>query len=851
MKYCILLVAFCSFIFNKGQSQVKSSNLVYVDKQGILRYTKTKKEAEFFGVNYTVPFAYGYRSVKRTGVDIEKAIDQDVYHFSRLGLNGFRVHVWDWEITDSLGNLLENEHLRLFDYLLSKLKEYNVKTLITPIAFWGNGYPEKDIPTRSFSNVYGKGPAVVSEKAIQAQENYMKQFFKHVNPFTKLTYKDDPDVIAMEINNEPHHSGPKEMTTEYINRLATSVKGTGWTKPIFYNISESPTYADAVVKAGVEGHSFQWYPTGLVANRTLQGNYLPNVDLYKIPFGDTIAAFKNKTKVVYEFDAGDVLQSNMYPAIARSFRTAGFQWATQFAYDPMATAYANTEYQTHYVNLAYTPAKAISLMIASKVFHSVPRLKSYGTYPADTAFDAFRVSYQNALSEMNDDEAFYYSNTTSSTPKNIANLRHVAGVGSSPIVKYDGTGAYFLDKVTEGVWRMEVMPDAVHIRDPFARASPSKEVTRIQWQANSMHVTLPDLGANFKVSGINEENNYSFTASSHSLMITPGTYLLTNPTNENKWGAYPPTSTAFAAPKQTSFDVYVVHTPFTEVSIGKAFTLTAKIVGLDSTAKTNVEIRNAAGRWRSVPLTRKEGYAYAGQVPADAVVSGVINYRFIIQTSKGFTVFPGNYNGDPYAWDSYATDTYETFVASDNSAIEIFNATTDRNGITIYNADWRNNVVAYTAADKPRQLVMKATINKPTSASIIGFHSYIQDKLKGRQTEVFNAKTLVVRARTTSVMPVKLRLGILTTEAATFASNVTLTNNFQELEVPLQSLKQDSCLLLPRPYPGFLPLWFKSASSKAFTIADADKLEITFGHDLTSSQLASPISVEIESVYLK
>ena len=74
----------------------------------------------------------------------------------------------------------------------------------------------------------------------------------------------------------------------------------------------------------------------------------------------------------------------MYPAMARSFRTAGFQWATQFAYDPIATAYGNTEYQTHYLNLAYTPSKAISLLIASKVFHKIPRLKNYGSYPADT-----------------------------------------------------------------------------------------------------------------------------------------------------------------------------------------------------------------------------------------------------------------------------------------------------------------------------------------------------------------------------------------------------------------------------------------------------------------------------------
>ncbi len=139
------------------------------DKKGILRWTKTKAEASFFGVNYTVPFAYGYGSHKALGIDIEKAIDEDVYHIARLGLTAFRVHIWDVEISDSLGNILNNEHLRLFDYLISKLKQRNIKILITPIAFWGNGYPEKDEKTIGFSSVYGKDRAVVNENAIRAQ----------------------------------------------------------------------------------------------------------------------------------------------------------------------------------------------------------------------------------------------------------------------------------------------------------------------------------------------------------------------------------------------------------------------------------------------------------------------------------------------------------------------------------------------------------------------------------------------------------------------------------------------------------------------------------------------------------
>src|ERR1043165_1974508 len=115
------------FILVAASKTLFSQNLVFVDKQGVLRYTKDKSEASFFGVNYTVPFAYGYRSHKALGKDLKKAIEEDVYHFSRLGLDAFRVHMWDVEITDSLGNLLVNEHLDLFDYLLFQLQLRNIK----------------------------------------------------------------------------------------------------------------------------------------------------------------------------------------------------------------------------------------------------------------------------------------------------------------------------------------------------------------------------------------------------------------------------------------------------------------------------------------------------------------------------------------------------------------------------------------------------------------------------------------------------------------------------------------------------------------------------------------------------
>jgi len=817
-----LLLLYLSVFFISANAQKPSSkNLVYVDGKGVLRYIKDKTEAAFFGVNYTVSFAYGYRSHKALGVDIEKAIDADVYHMSRLGLDAFRVHVWDVEISDSLGNLLENEHLRLFDYLLKKLKEHNIKILITPIAFWGNGYPEPDEKLHGFSAVYGKGPSVVKEEAIKAQENYLKQFFKHVNPYTKLSYADDPDVIATEINNEPHHSGPKEATTEYINRLAAAIRSVGWTKPVFYNISESPTYADAVVKANVDGYSFQWYPTGLVAGHEQKGNFLPNVDEYRIPFSDTIPAFRNRARMVYEFDAADVMQPIMYPAIARSFRTAGFQWATQFAYDPMATAYANTEYQTHYLNLAYTPSKAISLLIASKAFHRLPRGKSYGTYPVDTLFDVFRVSYKEQLSEMNSDEEFYYSNSTSTQPKNLAKLKHIAGVGNSPVVKYEGTGAYFLDKISDGAWKLEVMPDVIQVNDPFEKASPKKEVKKLFWKASAIKIMLD---------GITKE-----------LTLQPGIYVV-NQNGIDPLTKFDPFSTPDAAR-----EMFFVHHPLAEIFSNESFFITSKIAGADSTDKISLELRNSSNKWRTLQMQRINAYNYKADVPADMVSPGVINYRIMVKKSNGdIYTFPGGFKGNPYAWDEYRNESYQTFVATQDMPLELFNPNADRTKINLYNPDWRSNTVEYITADKPSQLVLKATMGKTSAGQFMGWQYFFGDKIMGRKNELSSFTKLVIKARAST--DVNAKVALITSDASAFAMNVSLNKAWKEIEVPLSGLQKDSMLLLPRPYPGFQPLRFLSASAKPFSMKDAEKLEFSFEEGVVSSQ---PLSIEVESVYLK
>lgn len=510
----------------KDRGEDRQKYEIVVDDQGVMRRSDNGREVSYYGTNYTAPFAYSYRALGYEGKDRKKAIDRDVYHMARLGLNAFRLHLWDAELADSAGNLVENEHLDLLDYLIAQLEKRGIDIVLTAQTNFGNGYPEKDNDTGSFTYDYSKCDIHENQKAQAAQERYLGQLVKHRNPYTGRTLAQDKAVVALEINNEPCHSGSKKEVTAYIDRMSKALRKAGYRRIILYNVTHNPTVTSAYYDADdIQGTTYQWYPTGLVAGHERKGNFLPALDNYTIPWEDSIPAYKKLARAVYEFDPADVLYSHLYPAIARTFRKKGFQWITQFAYDPIDLAQYNTEYPTHYMNLAYTPAKALSMMIAVETAKETPRGADYGSYPENTTFGHTTVSHDPDFSIFNAPEKFLYTNSNEMIPIDPAALKQIAGRGTSALVRYDGNGAYFLDATSEpGVWRLEVMPDIVQMDDPFGNTSLNDAKIVTVARKHTIAVTLPSLGTGYSL--YNTKGDLLGTAAGDSVSVEPGVYLL-------------------------------------------------------------------------------------------------------------------------------------------------------------------------------------------------------------------------------------------------------------------------------------------------------------------------------------
>jgi hypothetical protein len=824
-KHFIWLFFLTNFYLSFGQQST------FVDDKGTWKWADSNKEVRVFGVNYTLPFAHGYRAISYLNKNHKEAIDKDVYHLARLGIDGFRVHIWDAEVTDAGGNLIQTPQLDLLDYTLAKLKERGIKTVITPFKVGGNGYPEKDFDLPGFSNSLQKTDTYSGAEILQKQERYFTQLLNHVNPYTKIAYNKDPDIIALEINNEPtHDNGP--IATAYINKMVDIIRNAGFKNPIFYNVSEKSFYIDDYLKANIQGCTFQWYPTGLVQNKQLSLNFLPNVDRYVIPF-ENKKAFQNKARIIYEFDPGDTNSATLFPAMARSFRQAKFQFAAQFAYDAIDLAFSNTEYQTHYLNLAYTPSKAISLKIANEVFHEVETTDNFGNYPENTTFRNTQINPEKNGAVYNSENKFFYSNSTEILPKNQKKIKQIAGVGSSSLIQYSGNGAYFLDNVEKGVWRLEIMPDVLWVNDPFEKASLTKTVAVLQENQQTMTLHLPDLLADFKITAINKDNNFGTKSVEKTFKILPGTYIIQANSSSKKIDVTQKLGNLvlneYTTTKQEINQIYVVHKPTKTMEKNKDLSIEAQIVSPSDIKKVEVVWPSGYQKTTNYLMEKTDNFQYKATIPKSNLYGNTFNYHIVVYTENDSFVFPDNQKGNPIDWDFVAKEKYSSKIVQPEAIIVLFDATQadENNFLWPSQSGYRFETVSYK---NPLQNVLSVyTTNLQNENADFTFKILANQILQNDAHHLNSVRLIVVEAASGTDKNQKVQIGLQQKNGLVFGKTIELTPKMQRFEIPFSELLPVPMVLLPRPYPGFQPYWFENKTNTNFEANQIEAIQISIG----------------------
>jgi len=837
---------------------------VYLDRQGVVRWQDTRQEVALFGANYVLPTASDYRAAGYVHADRKKMIDEDMAQFARMGWDGLRLTFWgDWEASDSAGNLIANDHLDLLDYLIARARERGIYMLFSPIQLYGANWPDalSDTSDPGFGRHFGKARMGTDPRAIAAQVNYLKQILDHVNPYTHVALKDEPAILFIELVNEPwHHPEDLQGSINYINALTDAVRSTGCRKLVFHNVSQDFRIADAIRKSRADGVTFAWYPTGLNSGHELVGNYLRGVDTFPDMLRPELAKLP---RIVYEFDSPDLRTGTMYPAMARTFRAVGAQFAAMFAYDMLETASRNLGWQTHYLNLVYTPRKAMSAVIAAEAMRRLPRFKSYGPYPGNTTFGDFHVSADSDLGELVARDAFLYAGSTGSVPPDPRALTRIAGYGSSPVVRYDGEGIYFLDKIRPGVWRLEVYPDAVPVRDPFEPPNPDKIVTRAIRRAWPMTVTLPDLGPAFTVRALAGGDSTTTRATQGRFTVTPGVYLLSPapvdvaslPAHVNRVGL-----AEFHAPPADSAPPAVIPLAAPEYPALHDADLAVRIVADPEPDSAAVWVRPAAGGfYRAFPLTPAGGYRYRATIPGRDLTDGPHQFVVTLFGKGGAVTYPSALPGRPFDWDYDGTGAWRFDVVSPGTPLELFRPGEDAPRLAfsrIGDAGRRGlfRLAFSGASGRPVfhfELPVAAGGGGPAdyTASLV-----IEDRIRARGEEIAAADTVRVRLRGIGAHQV-LHLTLMEDDGTSWSAAVPVDSAWTTVSLPLAAFAAARGVLLPEGFPGEWNYWVGPAAGRGgagdrVRMARVERIELSLRREEGVTVTPGGYGVEVEGITL-
>lgn len=493
-------------------------------------YDQNHYKVKLWGVNYLAPFNHNYVNIEESGMNHFLSIDKDIKHFKLMGTDFIRVHLYDREITDVMGNLIENNHLKVFDYLVEQSFKNGIFLMLTAVGWWNTitnevkmrkDYAYWDLSQQQnfgFSNFFAKDAILWHPQAIECQKKYLKALFNHINSFSGKRLCEYENIIAIELINEPKYIQENNIENEPLMGSDLWLEGS---KPNYlkqkYNsflqsAQDQQLNEDLIYQFRgfvLEQYFSQLWP---IVDECFSNKVLKTHIEYDIENNNLVKVFRNHevktvnvvsyisptggfdgsnsdwanflplinnwfekhcerkwsgfSKIVYEFGSVSSLKGYPMGAFAKAFQEANIQMAAFFTYTPASIAEYNPGWLVHYLNLEHTPIKAAAFAAAGEVFRNDSKDNKFIKDNDQWMGSDFIITYKPDNVVFYNEVIFRYAATTTLDIDDISKLQIISGRENSKIIECDGTGSYYLQRINNNSWQLFLFADQMIVNDP-------------------------------------------------------------------------------------------------------------------------------------------------------------------------------------------------------------------------------------------------------------------------------------------------------------------------------------------------------------------------------------------------
>ncbi|NCP60683.1 MAG: hypothetical protein GW839_10355 [Flavobacteriales bacterium] len=131
------------------------------------------------------------------------------------------------------------------------------------------------------------------------------------------------------------------------------------------------------------------------------------------------------------------------------------------------------------------------------------------------------------------------------------------------------------------------------------------------------------------------------------------------------------------------------------------------------------------------------------------------------------------------------------------------------------------------------------------------FKHFILDQIKDRKTDLLSKEALIFKGYALNNKPCKLQIAFVLDDGSAYGKVIDIETISKDYTIKLDELKPVRTVILPRPYPSFLPYYLEHNIVSDFDISRIESLQFSIGPEIHKNEINDPHGIAMISVYLK